>query len=181
MKIASSTIPNSLKTLYTSEENVSLDTPKMQSNIINNGYSSQGFKDTNNTIGILQTASGAINQILIDSHITLEKLHSIIKEARFLGKPIFHSSQVLRDLNDNLLFDGGRILDMLPEDSRDIFAFKKSLRYEATRIEEALGSMQSPSEDEIPIDKDFLTLNAKLFSNAHNTAGLVSKIDSLLA
>ncbi len=154
--------------------------------ITNNGYSALPQKELNNNIGILQIARRALSNILNNSHITLDEVHREINNAQFLGSKIFSDSMILSSGSGEVLFDANRILNILPNDERDLYIFKKALKNEVDFISNSLQSLQSANlganqATEQPENiKDYLTSNASLFAHAHNTAGLVSRIDALL-
>ncbi|RAX53043.1 hypothetical protein CCY99_06655 [Helicobacter sp. 16-1353] len=156
----------------------------LSSDFIDNGYSSLKTRELNNNIGILQIADRVIDEILRDNNITLEETLNKLENATFLNKPIFVSNQILKDSNDNILFDANRILDILPKDKKDIYIFKKALRVEHNFIVDSINNIKNDTIENInniEFNKDFLHSNSNLFQKAHNVAGLASKIDALLA
>lgn len=154
--------------------------------ITNNNYSALPHKELNNNIGILQIAQRALQNILNNSNITLDGVFREINNAQFLGSSVFEPSMILRDNGGELLFDANRILSIMPNDERDLYIFKKALKNEVDFIAHSLQNLQSANmtqdsaiygADNV---SDYLTSNAMLFSKAHNTAGLISRIDALL-
>ena len=156
-----------------------------------NGYSSIPRKELNNNIGILQIAKKTLQNILSNSHITLDGVFRELNNAQFLGNSIFSDSMILRDDGGEVLFDASRILSIMPSDERDLYIFKKALKNEVDFIANSLQNLQnknlqSPNlaQDSALYDtdnvSDYLTSNAMLFAKAHNTTGLISKIDALL-
>lgn len=156
-----------------------------------NGYSSIPRKELNNNIGILQIAKKTLQNILSNSHITLDGVFRELNNAQFLGNSIFSDSMILRDDGGGVLFDANRILSIMPSDERDLYIFKKALKNEVDFIANSLQNLQnknlqSPNlaQDSALYDtdnvSDYLTSNAMLFAKAHNTTGLISKIDALL-
>lgn len=154
--------------------------------ITNNGYSSLPHKELNNQIGILQIAQRTLQNILSNSHITLDEVYREINNAQFLGSGIFSDSMILSSGSGEVLFDANRILNILPNDERDLYIFKKALKNEVDFITNSLQSLQNANMGVNPPlaqgenVRDYLTSNAMLFSKAHNTAGLISRIDALL-
>ncbi len=154
--------------------------------ITNNGYSALPQKELNNQIGILQIAQRTLSNILSNSHITLDEVYREINNAQFLGSKIFSDSMILSSVSGEVLFDSNRIQNILPSDERDLYIFKKALKNEVDFITNSLQSLQSanlgvnPPTTQGENVRDYLTSNAMLFSKAHNTAGLISKIDALL-
>lgn len=160
----------------------------------NNGYSSINTKQTNNDIGILQSANAAIKAILSNPNIELDEAISIISSAYLFGKPVFRYDNVIKDTNGNVLFNANRILEIIPEDNSDIYTFKKRLKHESELISNALmtfrdnlsndQTVNTGKANDIDIDyTDFdssYVLNNNLFSKAHNTNTLASRIDTLL-
>ncbi len=154
--------------------------------ITNNGYSALPQKELNNQIGILQIAQRTLSNILSNSHITLDEVYREINNAQFLGSKIFSDSMILSSVSGEVLFDSNRIQNILPSDERDLYIFKKALKNEVDFITNSLQSLQNanmsanaPTMQGENV-RDYLTSNAMLFSKAHNTAGLISKIDALL-
>ena len=151
-----------------------------------NGYSSIPRKELNNNIGILQIAKKTLQNILSNSHITLDGVFRELNNAQFLGNSIFSDSMILRDDGGGVLFDANRILSIMPSDERDLYIFKKALKNEVDFIANSLQNLQSANlaQDSALYDtdniSDYLTSNAMLFAKAHNTTGLISKIDALL-
>lgn len=154
--------------------------------ITHNGYSALPQKELNNQIGILQIAQRTLSNILSNSHITLDEVYREINNAQFLGSKIFSDSMILSSVSGEVLFDSNRIQNILPSDERDLYIFKKALKNEVDFITNSLQSLQNanmgvnPSTAQGENVRDYLTSNAMLFSKAHNTAGLISKIDALL-
>ena len=153
--------------------------------ITNNNYSALPHKELNNNIGILQIAQRALQNILNNSNITLDGVFREINNAQFLGSSVFEPSMILRDDGGELLFDANRILSIMPSDERDLYIFKKALKNEVDFIAHSLQNLQSANmTQDSTLDanqvSDYLTSNAMLFSKAHNTAGLISRIDALL-
>lgn len=154
--------------------------------ITHNGYSALPQKELNNQIGILQIAQRTLSNILSNSHITLDEVYREINNAQFLGSKIFSDSMILSSVSGEVLFDSNRIQNILPSDERDLYIFKKALKNEVDFITNSLQSLQNANMGvNLPIAqgenvRDYLTSNAMLFSKAHNTAGLISKIDALL-
>lgn len=154
--------------------------------ITNNGYSALPQKELNNQIGILQIAQRTLSNILSNSHITLDEVYREINNAQFLGSGIFSDSMILSSGSGEVLFDANRILNILPNDERDLYIFKKALKNEMDFITNSLQTLQNAnmgvnmSTTQSENVRDYLTSNAMLFSKAHNTAGLISKIDALL-
>lgn len=154
--------------------------------ITDNGHSALPHKELNNHIGILQIAQRTLQNILSNSHITLDEVRREINNAQFLGSDVFSNSMILSSRNGEVLFDANRILNILPNDERDLYIFKKALKNEVDFIANSLQGLQNvnlgvnlyPEQPENV--KDYLTSNAMLFSKAHNTAGLISRIDALL-
>lgn len=154
--------------------------------ITDNGYSALPHKELNNQIGILQIAQRTLQNILSNSHITLDEVRREINNAQFLGSDVFSNSMILSSRNGEVLFDANRIINILPNDERDLYIFKKALKNEVDFIANSLQGLQNvnlgvnlyPEQPENV--KDYLTSNAMLFSKAHNTAGLISRIDALL-
>lgn len=154
--------------------------------ITDNGHSALPHKELNNQIGILQIAQRTLQNILSNSHITLDEVRREINNAQFLGSDVFSNSMILSSRNGEVLFDANRILNILPNDERDLYIFKKALKNEVDFIANSLQGLQNvnlgvnlyPEQPENV--KDYLTSNAMLFSKAHNTAGLISRIDALL-
>ena len=79
----------------------------------------------------------------------------------------------------------------MPNDERDLYIFKKALKNEVDFIANSLQNLQNKNlqsanlaQDSALYDtdniSDYLTSNAMLFAKAHNTTGLISKIDALL-
>lgn len=150
---------------------------------VNNTFLSLSDKELNYNIGLLQSANLVINNILTDSNISLEDVISIIKNASFMGKNIFSKDTIIK-YEDQMLFDANHVLDIIPVDNKDIYLFKKSLREVQKSLLSTIEEIkQKVSVNKIvnKIDVDYLTSNSKLFSNSHNTDGLASKIDMLLA
>lgn len=156
-----------------------------------NGYSSIPCKELNNNIGILQIAKKTLQNILSNSHITLDGVFRELNNAQFLGNSIFSDSMILRDDGGGVLFDANRILSIMPSDERDLYIFKKALKNEVDFIANSLQNLQNKNlqsanlaQDSALYDtdniSDYLTSNAMLFAKAHNTTGLISKIDALL-
>lgn len=156
-----------------------------------NGYSSIPRKELNNNIGILQIAKKTLQNILSNSHITLDGVFRELNNAQFLGNSIFSDSMILRDDGGGVLFDANRILSIMPSDKRDLYIFKKALKNEVDFIANSLQNLQNKNlqsanlaQDSALYDtdniSDYLTSNAMLFAKAHNTTGLISKIDALL-
>ncbi len=156
-----------------------------------NGYSSIPRKELNNNIGILQIAKKTLQNILSNSHITLDGVFRELNNAQFLGNSIFSDSMILRDDGGGVLFDANRILSIMPNDERDLYIFKKALKNEVDFIANSLQNLQNKNlqsanlaQDSALYDtdniSDYLTSNAMLFAKAHNTTGLISKIDALL-
>ncbi len=156
-----------------------------------NGYSSIPRKELNNNIGILQIAKKTLQNILSNSHITLDGVFRELNNAQFLGNSIFSDSMILRDDGGEVLFDANRILSIMPSDERDLYIFKKALKNEVDFIANSLQNLQNKNlqsanlaQDSALYDtdniSDYLTSNAMLFAKAHNTTGLISKIDALL-
>lgn len=156
-----------------------------------NGYSSIPRKELNNNIGILQIAKKTLQNILSNSHITLDGVFRELNNAQFLGNSIFSDSMILRDDGGGVLFDANRILNIMPSDERDLYIFKKALKNEVDFIANSLQNLQNKNlqsanlaQDSALYDtdniSDYLTSNAMLFAKAHNTIGLISKIDALL-
>lgn len=156
-----------------------------------NGYSSIPRKELNNNIGILQIAKKTLQNILSNSHITLDGVFRELNNAQFLGNSIFSDSMILRDDGGGVLFDANRILSVMPSDERDLYIFKKALKNEVDFIANSLQNLQNKNlqsanlaQDSALYDtdniSDYLTSNAMLFAKAHNTTGLISKIDALL-
>lgn len=156
-----------------------------------NGYSSIPRKELNNNIGILQIAKKTLQNILSNSHITLDGVFRELNNAQFLGNSIFSDSMILRDDGGGVLFDANRILSIMPSDERDLYIFKKALKNEVDFIANSLQNLQNKNlqsanlaQDSALYDtdniSDYLTSNAMLFAKAHNTTGLISKIDVLL-
>lgn len=156
-----------------------------------NGYSSIPSKELNNNIGILQIAKKTLQNILSNSHITLDGVFRELNNAQFLGNSIFSDSMILRDDGGGVLFDANRILSIMPSDERDLYIFKKALKNEVDFIANSLQNLQNKNlqsanlaQDSALYDtdniSDYLTSNAMLFAKAHNTTGLISKIDALL-
>lgn len=156
-----------------------------------NGYSSIPRKELNNNIGILQIAKKTLQNILSNSHITLDGVFRELNNAQFLGNSIFSDSMILRDDGGGVLFDANRILNIMPSDERDLYIFKKALKNEVDFIANSLQNLQNKNlqsanlaQDSALYDtdniSDYLTSNAMLFAKAHNTTGLISKIDALL-
>lgn len=156
-----------------------------------NGYSSIPRKELNNNIGILQIAKKTLQNILSNSHITLDGVFRELNNAQFLGNSIFSDSMILRDDGGGVLFDANRILSIMPSDERDLYIFKKALKNEVDFIANSLQNLQNKNlqsanlaQDSALYDtdniSDYLTSNAMLFAKAHNTTGLISKIDALL-
>lgn len=154
--------------------------------ITHNGYSALPQKELNNQIGILQIAQRTLSNILSNSHITLDEVYREINNAQFLGSKIFSDSMILSSVSGEVLFDSNRIQNILPSDERDLYIFKKALKNEVDFITNSLQSLQNANMGVNPPTaqgenvRDYLTSNAMLFSKAHNTAGLISKIDALL-
>ncbi len=154
--------------------------------ITHNGYSALPQKELNNQIGILQIAQRTLSNILSNSHITLDEVYREINNAQFLGSKIFSDSMILSSVSGEVLFDSNRIQNILPSDERDLYIFKKALKNEVDFITNSLQSLQNANMSvNLPTAqgenvRDYLTSNAMLFSKAHNTAGLISKIDALL-
>lgn len=154
--------------------------------ITHNGYSALPQKELNNQIGILQIAQRTLSNILSNSHITLDEVYREINNAQFLGSKIFSDSMILSSVSGEVLFDSNRIQNILPSDERDLYIFKKALKNEVDFITNSLQSLQNANMSANPPTaqgenvRDYLTSNAMLFSKAHNTAGLISKIDALL-
>lgn len=150
------------------------------------GYSALPQKELNNQIGILQIAQRTLSNILSNSHITLDEVYREINNAQFLGSKIFSDSMILSSVSGEVLFDSNRIQNILPSDERDLYIFKKALKNEVDFITNSLQSLQNANMSANPPTaqgenvRDYLTSNAMLFSKAHNTAGLISKIDALL-
>ena len=153
---------------------------------IDNGYSALPHKELNNNIGILQIAQRALQNILNNSNITLDGVFREINNAQFLGSAIFEPSMILRDDGGELLFDANRVLNIIPSDERDLYIFKKALKNEVDFIAHSLQNLQNANmtqdsalygADNV---SDYLASNAMLFAKAHNTAGLISRIDALL-
>ena len=153
---------------------------------IDNGYSALPHKELNNNIGILQIAQRALQNILNNSNITLDGVFREINNAQFLGSAIFEPSMILRDDGGELLFDANRVLNIIPSDERDLYIFKKALKNEVDFIAHSLQNLQNanlaPDSALYGVENvsDYLTSNAMLFAKAHNTAGLISRIDALL-
>lgn len=156
-----------------------------------NGYSSIPRKELNNNIGILQIAKKTLQNILSNSHITLDGVFRELNNAQFLGNSVFSDSMILRDDGGEVLFDASRILSIMPSDERDLYIFKKALKNEVDFIANSLQNLQNKNlqsanlaQDSALYDtdniSDYLTSNAMLFAKAHNTTGLISKIDALL-
>lgn len=156
-----------------------------------NGYSSIPRKELNNNIGILQIAKKTLQNILSNSHITLDGVFRELNNAQFLGNSIFSDSMILRDDGGGVLFDANRILSIMPSDERDLYIFKKASKNEVDFIANSLQNLQNKNlqsanlaQDSALYDtdniSDYLTSNAMLFAKAHNTTGLISKIDALL-
>ena len=156
-----------------------------------NGYSSILRKELNNNIGILQIAKKTLQNILSNSHITLDGVFRELNNAQFLGNSVFSDSMILRDDGGEVLFDASRILSIMPSDERDLYIFKKALKNEVDFIANSLQNLQNKNlqsanlaQDSALYDtdniSDYLTSNAMLFAKAHNTTGLISKIDALL-
>lgn len=156
-----------------------------------NGYSSIPRKELNNNIGILQIAKKTLQNILSNSHITLDGVFRELNNAQFLGNSIFSDSMILCDDGGGVLFDANRILSIMPSDERDLYIFKKALKNEVDFIANSLQNLQNKNlqsanlaQDSALYDtdniSDYLTSNAMLFAKAHNTTGLISKIDALL-
>lgn len=156
-----------------------------------NGYSSIPRKELNNNIGILQIAKKTLQNILSNSHITLDGVFRELNNAQFLGNSIFSDSMILRDDGGGVLFDANRILSIMPSDERDLYIFKKALKNEVDFIANSLQNLQNKNlqsanlaQDSALYDtdniSDYLASNAMLFAKAHNTTGLISKIDALL-
>lgn len=156
-----------------------------------NGYSSIPRKELNNNIGILQIAKKTLQNILSNSHITLDGVFRELNNAQFLGNSVFSDSMILRDDGGGVLFDANRILSIMPSDERDLYIFKKALKNEVDFIANSLQNLQNKNlqsanlaQDSALYDtdniSDYLTSNAMLFAKAHNTTGLISKIDALL-
>lgn len=156
-----------------------------------NGYSSIPRKELNNNIGILQIAKKTLQNILSNSHITLDGVFRELNNAQFLGNSIFSDSMILRDDGGGVLFDANRILSIMPSDERDLYIFKKALKNEVDFIANSLQNLQNKNlqSANLALDSalydtdnisDYLTSNAMLFAKAHNTIGLISKIDALL-
>ncbi len=153
--------------------------------IENRRFSSLAQKEQNNNAGILQIAKNALQNILQNSQITLSAVNNELENAQFMGRSVFSEGVILRDERGETLFDSGRILEILPNDERDLYMFKKALKNEVAFIENSLHALSNASAlDGGIIDsggvKDYLTNNAILFAKAHNTAALASKIDALL-
>ena len=154
--------------------------------ITNNNYSALPHKELNNNIGILQIAQRALQNILNNSNITLDGVFREINNAQFLGNSVFAPSMILQDSGGELLFDANRILSIMPSDERDLYIFKKALKNEVDFIAHSLQNLQSTNmtQDSALYGaenvSDYLTSNAMLFAKAHNTAGLISRIDALL-
>lgn len=156
-----------------------------------NGYSSIPRKELNNNIGILQIAKKTLQNILSNSHITLDGVFRELNNAQFLGNSIFSDSMILRDDGGGVLFDANRILNIMPSDERDLYIFKKALKNEVDFIANSLQNLQNKNLQSANLEQDsalydtdnisdYLTSNAMLFAKAHNTTGLISKIDALL-
>lgn len=153
---------------------------------INNGYSSLPFKELNNNIGILQIALSSLKRILNDDNITIPAIQSYINDTRFLGHKVYDSTMIIKNDNDETLFDANRILGIIPSDERDLYTFKKTLKNEISIIENSLSSLQDSAilhDENIDFSnaKDYLTSNSSHFLKAHNTALLSAKLDALLA
>lgn len=188
MKI-DSYIPNSINTQ--SSHNISnkaqnqFKSKALDSTFVNNGFSSIENKELNNNIGILQIADKIINEILLDNNISLDAIVAKLKNASFSNMPIFAEKQVLKDINNNILFDANRILNIIPKDEKDIYIFKKALRNEHNLILDSLNNFKNDilneSKQNVELDKEYLKSNANLFKKAHNTESLSSKMHSLLS
>lgn len=151
---------------------------------IHNGYLTITTRELNNKIGILQIAYKTIKDILNSDSIT--EIKTKLLDAKLFNKQIFTQSQIIKDFNGNTIFDASRILDIIPDDDRDIAIFKKYLKIESKFIEDSIKILKEESmQDSIKIednklDKDFLMSNPLLFAKSHNVASLASKIDTLL-
>lgn len=162
--------------------NVAQESPQ---ELHSNGYSAIPFKEMNNRIGILQIAQKSLQNIINNSNITLDDVLREINSAQFLGNGVFDASMIVRNESGEVLFDANRILNILPSDERDLYIFKKALKNEVDFIAQSLQGLQSANLAQETYDannvSDYLTSNAMLFSKAHNTLGLIAKIDALLA
>lgn len=162
--------------------------PKLDSNESNNSKTSNlevkgenlsKNKELNNNIGILQIANSSIQSILNNPNITLDDALSIISKAKFFGKNIFRADFVIRD-EGGVVFDGNRVLSILPTDEKDLYIFKKALKKEQDLIMQSMQRLSKDESSDVVFDDGYLKKNANLFSKAHNTSSLSSKIDSLL-
>lgn len=188
MKIDSNNIVNS-KTLD-SQSIISKKQPQfrnkigLSSDFIDNGYSSLKTRELNNNIGILQIADKVLGEILRDNNISLDDILRKLEDTKFLDKPVFASNQIIKDSNNDILFDANRILNIIPHDKKDVYIFKKALRVEHEFIVDSLNNIKNEittESNDVEFDKDFLSANSSLFLKSHNTANLASKIDALLA
>ena len=127
----------------------------------------------------------SLEQILHDSQKSTTKMREISRNS------IFSDSMILCDDGGGVLFDANRILSIMPSDERDLYIFKKALKNEVDFIANSLQNLQNKNlqsanlaQDSALYDtdniSDYLTSNAMLFAKAHNTTGLISKIDALL-
>lgn len=139
-------------------------------------------KEINNNIGVLQIANASISSVLNNPNITLNEALTIISNAKFFGKNIFRADFIIRD-DSGVVFDGNRILSILPTDEKDLYMFKKALKREQELIMQSMKriSKEVSTKDEVALDSSYLKQNSNLFSKSHNTAALSSRIDSLLA
>ncbi|RDU65213.1 hypothetical protein [Helicobacter sp. MIT 14-3879] len=183
MKIDSNDF-NSINKIISSSKNTQKKNILLNKEIINNGYSSLKQKGLNNTIGILQLAAQTIKNITDNNTISLEQAKIELNNATFLGNKIFAPHTILQDDYNNTLFDANRILNLIPNDEKDLYSFKKVLKNEYDFINASLESIKS-NIDIIDYKQqnleNYLIQNAILFSKAHNIKTLASKIDSLLA
>lgn len=145
-------------------------------------FSSVPNKELNYNIGLLQSASLSISAILNDNSISLNDVESIIHNASFMGRNIFTRDRIVKS-EDLVLFDANSVLDIIPTDDKDIYIFKKSLKDIQKSLLYSIDELKRKSyinEDVVKFDREYLLANDKLFSNAHNTDNLASKIDLLL-
>lgn len=152
---------------------------------IDNGYSSLPFKELNNRIGILQIAITSLKQILNNDNITISTLQSHIDNTKFLGHKIYESSMVVKNNSGETLFDANRILEIIPNDEKDLYTFKKMLKNELGFMEHSLASLQDSAilqgqTQDYSNANAYLTSHSSLFAKAHNTAGLSARLDALL-
>lgn len=159
--------------------------PSLDSNLkttdIEGEYSALRTRNINSSIGLLQSAIATLDSA-IGSSVDASDVLARISGATYFGKPIFVAGSTIDDDAGNVVFDLGKVLDIVA-DGGDLNVLKKSLRQENDVLKNYLSILRDTvsSTDNISLDSDFLVSNAPLFAKSHDLSNLSAKIDSLLA